>query len=65
MSSDKTQVVLMMTDTQRWDMLGCYGNPDMKTPNLDRLAGEGVRFERAYTCQPVCGPARSGIFTGI
>lgn len=53
-----------MTDTQRKDMLGCYGNPKMKTPCLDRLAGAGIRFERAYTCQPVCGPARSALFTG-
>jgi uncharacterized sulfatase len=58
------QVVIIMTDTQRKDMLGCYGNPDMKTPHLDRLASEGIRFERAYTCQPVCGPARSALFTG-
>ena len=62
--AEKRQVVFLMTDTQRKDMLGCYGNPDMKTPNLDRLAAEGVRFEKAYTCQPVCGPARSAIFTG-
>ena len=58
------QVVLIMTDTQRKDMLGCYGNRDMHTPNLDRLAEEGMRFERAYTCQPVCGPARAALFTG-
>ena len=59
-----TQVVFIMTDTQRTDMLGCYGNPDMRTPALDGLAARGVRFDRAYTCQPVCGPARSAIFTG-
>ena len=59
-----TRVVLIMTDTQRADMLGCYGNPGMKTPCLDRLAAQGIRFDRAYTCSPVCGPARSGIFTG-
>lgn len=53
-----------MTDTTRKDMLGCYGNANMKTPNLDRLANEGLRYENAYTCQPVCGPARSAIFTG-
>lgn len=53
-----------MTDTTRKDMLGCYGNPRMHTPNLDRLAAEGIRYENAYTCQPVCGPARSAIFTG-
>lgn len=60
----KRQIVLIMTDTTRKDMLGCYGNKDMQTPNLDALADEGVRFENAYTCQPVCGPARSAIFTG-
>ncbi|MCI6887682.1 MAG: sulfatase-like hydrolase/transferase [Lachnospiraceae bacterium] len=60
----KKQVLLIMTDTTRKDMLGCYGNQNMKTPNLDRLAQEGIRYERAYTCQPVCGPARSAIFTG-
>lgn len=60
----KRQVILLMTDTTRKDMLGCYGNPEMKTPNLDRLAEEGIRYENAYTCQPVCGPARSAVFTG-
>ncbi len=61
---NKRQIIFIMTDTTRWDMLGCYGNSDMKTPNLDTLANEGVRFNRAYCCQPVCGPARSAIFTG-
>ena len=58
------QVVILMVDTQRKDMVGCYGNPDMHTPNLDHLAESGIRFERAYCCQPVCGPARAGLFTG-
>ena len=60
----KRQVIFLMTDTTRKDMVGCYGNEKMKTPNLDRLAAEGIRYENAYTCQPVCGPARSAIFTG-
>ena len=60
----KKQLIFIMTDTTRFDMLGCYGNKDMITPNLDALAEEGVRFELAYSCQPVCGPARSAIFTG-
>ncbi len=59
------QVVFIMTDTQRTDMLGCYGNPDMQTPSLDRLAAQGIRFDAAYTCQPVCGPARAALFTGL
>jgi len=62
--NEPRQVILIMTDTQRKDMVGCYGNPDMKTPALDKLAAEGIRFNRAYTCQPVCGPARSALFTG-
>lgn len=45
-------------------MVGCYGNRKMSTPNLDALANEGIRYENAYSCQPVCGPARSAIFTG-
>lgn len=58
------KIVLIMTDSQRADMVGCYGNSDMKTPYLDSLAEEGMRFDRAYTTQPVCAPARSAIFTG-
>lgn len=61
----KKQVILIMTDTQRKDMLTCYNDTlDMNTPNMDRLSNEGMRFERAYTAQPVCGPARAALFTG-
>lgn len=60
----KRQIVFIMTDTTRKDMLGCYGDERMKTPNLDRLAEEGIRYEQAYCVQPVCGPARSALFTG-
>ncbi len=59
------QVVLMLTDTQRRDMVGIYGRNGIQTPVLDQLAREGVRFERAYCAQPVCGPARSAMFTGL
>lgn len=53
-----------MSDTTRKDMLGFY-NSDMKTPNIDSLAKNGLSFENAYSCQPVCGPARAAIFTGL
>ncbi len=53
-----------MTDSQRYDMVNCYKETGLQTPNLDRIATEGRRFEYAYTTQPVCGPARSCIFTG-
>ncbi|MCB0015700.1 MAG: sulfatase-like hydrolase/transferase, partial [Anaerolineales bacterium] len=59
------KVIFIMTDTQRKDMVGCYGNPALHTPHLDDLAAEGMRFERAYSCTPVCGPARAALFTGL
>ena len=58
------KIIFIMTDTQRWDMIGCYRETGLKTPNLDRLAENGIRYDRAYTTQPVCQPARAGIFTG-
>ena len=58
------QIILIMTDTTRKDMLGCH-NPRMMTPNIDKLAREGIKYENAYDCQPVCGPARSAMFTGL
>jgi len=61
---NKPNIVFLFSDQQRWDTCGCYGQPMDTTPNLDRLAAEGVRFENAFTCQPVCGPARACIQTG-
>lgn len=60
----KPNIIFFFSDQQRWDTLGCYGQPLNITPNLDQLAAEGVRFEHAFTCQPVCGPARSALQTG-
>ncbi len=65
MNRQKRQVIFIMVDTQRTDMLGCYGNKDMHTPNLDKLAEQGLRYTNAQTCQPVCAPARGSIFTGL
>ena len=59
------QAVLIMVDTQRQDMLSCYDADAAPTPVLDALAREGMQFTNGYTCQPVCGPARSAIFTGL
>ena len=60
----RPDIVFIFSDQQRWDTLGCYGQRLPVTPNLDRLAAEGVRFENAFTCQPVCGPARACLQTG-
>jgi len=60
----KPNIIFFFTDQQRWDTCGCYGQPLEVTPNLDRMAAEGVRFENAFTCQPVCGPARACLQTG-
>jgi arylsulfatase A-like enzyme len=57
-------IVFLFSDQQRWDTCGCYGQSLDITPNVDRMAAEGVRFENAFTCQPVCGPARSCLQTG-
>ena len=60
----KPNILFIFSDQQRWDTCGCYGQPLDITPNLDRMAQEGVRFEHAYTPQPVCGPARACLQTG-
>jgi arylsulfatase A-like enzyme len=62
--SEKMNVLFFITDQQRADHLGCAGNPILKTPNLDRLASEGVRFSNAYVANPTCMPNRCAIMTG-
>lgn len=61
---NRPNIIFYFSDQQRWDTLGCYGQKLDVTPNLDRLAAEGVLFENAFTCQPVCGPARACLQTG-
>ena len=57
--------VYIMTDTQNQSMVGAYGNPAVETPNLDRLAAHGIRFDCGYTTTPLCTPARGAIFSGL
>lgn len=57
-------VLVITTDQQRADSLGCYGSTFTATPCLDRLAGEGAVFSRAYCVNPVCTPARASLFSG-
>src|SRR6476661_3822984 len=58
-------VVFILTDNQGAWTLGCYGNPDIRTPNIDRLAAEGIRFTRALSSNPVCSPTRATFLTGL
>ncbi|MBQ3105563.1 MAG: sulfatase-like hydrolase/transferase [Lachnospiraceae bacterium] len=60
----KPNIIFFFSDQQRWDTCGCYGQPLDITPNLDHLAEEGVKFEYAFTPQPVCGPCRALFQTG-
>mgnify|MGYP001135506930 CR=1 FL=1 len=57
--------LFIMTDTQATNMVGCYSGKPLNTRHIDNLAAEGIRFTSAYTCAPVCTPARAGLFTGI
>lgn len=58
-------ILFILSDQQRADTLGCYGQKLPVSPNIDQLAREGVKFEYAFTPQPVCGPARACLQTGM
>ncbi|RKY90864.1 hypothetical protein DRQ15_06405, partial [candidate division KSB1 bacterium] len=59
-----SNVLLILTDQHRLSAVGAYGSTPCRTPNIDRLAHQGVRFENAYTVCPVCSPTRATIMTG-
>lgn len=63
--ADQPNFILIMTDTQATNIVGAYGHPDLRTPNIDALARRGIKFERAYSTCPLCTPARAALFTGI
>lgn len=61
----RPNILLLFSDQHHAGILGCEGHPDVKTPNLDRLATAGVRFSRAYCQNGVCGPSRASLMTGL
>ncbi len=63
-SPRRPHILVILTDQQHAGMLSCARNPWLKTPHMDRLAGDGVRFERAYCANPVCMPSRFSMLTG-
>src|SRR5690606_9503165 len=62
--TSRPNIILIVSEDNSQD-LGCYGNDIVHTPNLDRLAENGMRFTNAYTTYSVCSPSRSSIFTGL
>lgn len=63
--SKQPNVIVFFTDQQRWDTTGVHHNPLDLTPNFDRMAQRGTDVHYSFTCQPVCGPARSSLQTGM
>lgn len=63
-AAERPNVLWIMTDQQWAGAMSCAGNPDLRTPNMDRLAERGVRFENAYCSMPLSGPSRAAMFTG-
>lgn len=62
-NADAPNILLLFADDLGYEVLGCYGGQDFATPNLDKLAADGMRFQRAYT-SPVCTPSRMSLYTG-
>lgn len=65
MNEKKPNIIFLFSDQHRYDAMGCAGNNVLQTPTLDRLANEGVRFERTYCQSPVCMPSRASVITGL
>ena len=64
-AQDRPNLLLIMTDNQSPNLLGAYGNADIKTPNIDQLARDGLLFEKAYATSGVCSPSRAVLMTGL
>ncbi len=64
-TSEQPNILYLLTDNQGWNMMGCADNPIIRTPNLDKLAEDGIRFANAFVTTPVCGASRGIILTGL
>lgn len=64
-TSNRPNIIFILTDDQRWDMLGCAGNTIISTPNIDNIAKKGVRFSHAFVTTPICAASRASILTGL
>jgi arylsulfatase A-like enzyme len=61
---EKPNILILMSDNHSWNHVGCYGDPVVKTPNIDHLAQQGIRFTNAFCSAPSCTPARASMLTG-
>ena len=64
-SAERPNVLFIISDDLGGQSLGCYGNPQCRTPNIDALAARGAKFTRTYTQYPVCGPSRAALMSGM
>ncbi len=64
-AAEKPNVVVIITDDQRWNALSLAGDPHLKTPNIDRLAKEGIWFKNAFCTTSLCSPSRASILSGL
>ena len=62
---DKPNLLIVFSDQHSYDMLGAYGNTQVLTPNIDAFAAEGIRFDMAFSNQPVCTPFRGMLMSGM
>ena len=60
----RPNILFVFSDQHRYRALGSSGNPTLRTPNFDRLAAEGVTFDQAFSCYPLCSPYRAQLLTG-
>jgi len=65
MTNSRPNIIYLFSDQHRHDAMGCAGNPVIQTPNLDKMASEGVRFSRTYCQSPICQPSRASVITGL
>jgi len=64
-AAERPNIILVLTDDMGFGDIGCYGGKFAPTPNLDRMAKEGIRFTQYYSASPICSPSRTGILTGM
>ncbi len=64
-AAKRPSVLLIMADDQNYTDVGCYGNDEVKTPNIDRLASQGMRLTRCFTATAMCSPTRQQLYTGL